>query len=94
MGVSRSWAFPDRIGKVVRLAGLVAATRTTPTGNGETMCFVTLADEDGLFEATLFPTVYKRFRHELARNGIGPFVIEGRVESQYDALSVTVTRIE
>ena len=93
-GALPSRAIPGRIGRRVKLAGLVAAMRTTSTAKGETMCFVTLADEWGTFEVTLFPDVLGRCRHELAEGGLGPLLVEGRVESQYDALSVTAERIE
>ncbi len=93
-GVAPSRVIAESVSRRVRVAGIVTATRTTPTGRGDTMCFITLADEDGLFEVALFPPVYRRHRYMLAGGGIGPFVIEGRVESQYDALSVTAHRIE
>jgi hypothetical protein len=57
------------------------------------MCFVTLADEDGLFEVTLSPAVYRRSRRALAEGGLGPFVVEGRVESRYDAVSVAASSL-
>lgn len=76
------------------MAGLVAAARTTPTKRGDTLCFVTLADEDGLFEVTLFPDVYRRYGRELSENELGPFIVEGSVESQYDAVTVTAERME
>jgi DNA polymerase III alpha subunit len=93
-GTLPSHVVPVSIGRRVTLTGLVAATRTTSTAKDETMCFVTLADEWGTFEVTLFPDVLRRCRRELADGGLGPFLVEGRVESQYDALSVTAERVE
>jgi len=58
------------------------------------MCFITLSDESGLTEITLFPAVHRRHRLEMVEAGLGPFVIEGVIESQYDALSVTAGRVE
>ncbi|HLJ94996.1 MAG TPA: DNA polymerase III subunit alpha, partial [Gemmataceae bacterium] len=46
---------PDYSGRQVRLAGLIATARHTPTADGRTMQFVTLEDEWGLIEVTLFP---------------------------------------
>jgi len=83
-----------RPGKPVTVAGLAAAGRSTRTATGERMCFITLSDESGLTEVTLFPAVYKRHRLEMVEAGLGPFVIEGVIESQYDALSVTAGRVE
>jgi len=93
-GVAPSRDLAGRAGRRIRVAGALAAMRTAPTGKGQTMCFVTLADEDGVFEVTLLPAVHRRSRHALAEGGLGPFVVEGRVESRYDALSVQATGIE
>ena len=93
MGVTRSRAIDTSVGKRLRLCGIAAAARTTPTARGEAMCFITLSDEDGLFEATLFPETYRRYRGMLAESGFGPYVVEGRVESQHDAISITTSQI-
>ena len=57
------------------------------------LCFVTLSDEDGLFEATLFPEVYDRYQEELTDGDSRVFWVAGKVEAQYDAVSVTVDKI-
>ncbi len=44
-----------RIGRRVRVAGLLEAQRTAPTQTGRIMRFLTLHDEYGLFEVTAFP---------------------------------------
>jgi len=46
---------PHRLGRRVRIAGVLEAHRTTQTRNGRTMRFLTLDDEHGLFEVTVFP---------------------------------------
>jgi DNA polymerase III alpha subunit len=56
------------------------------------MEFVTLEDEYGVFEVTLFPDVYRRFA-AVART-LGPYVIEGRVEECYGAITVSAATIE
>jgi DNA polymerase III alpha subunit len=83
----------NSVGRRIKVAGMAAAARTTRVKAGRTMCFVTLGDEDGLFEVTLFPDVYERYRKHLVAGGSGLFLVEGRVESQYDAVSVTAERI-
>jgi DNA-directed DNA polymerase III PolC len=94
MGVSRSRDIAGSVGARIALCGIAAAARTAQTSRGETMCFVTLSDEDGLFEVTLFPEAYRRHRAALADSGFGPYVVDGRVESQYDALSITAARVQ
>ena len=81
------------VGTDVRLAGIVAAGRTTHTKKGEQMAFLTLSDEDGLFEVTLFPDLYRKVRARVSEAGIGPFLVEGRVEDSCGAVSVTATAL-
>jgi DNA polymerase III alpha subunit len=81
----------EREGKRVRVAGLVAARRTVPTRAGRLMQFVTLEDETGLVECTLFPETYARHRGRV--RGLGPYVVEGRLEEQYGAPTLNVEGI-
>jgi len=93
MGVGMSAEALSQPGAQARLAGIVAAGRTAHTDKGETMAFLTLSDETGLFEVTLFPDLYKRVRARVSEAGIGPFLVEGRVEDQYGAVSITATAV-
>jgi DNA polymerase III alpha subunit len=78
-------------GRRVAMAGIVAASRRVPTKSGETMQFLTLDDEDGLFECTLFPAVYRRYGGFV--RDLGPYIVEGRAEDQHGAVTVTVERL-
>ncbi len=80
-----------RVGKPIRLAGMLEALRTTRTERGDTMMFLTLSDEHGLFEATVFPDALRRTRTRFDR--YGPYVVAGRVEEQYGALNVAVEEV-
>jgi DNA-directed DNA polymerase III PolC len=80
-----------RVGRRVRVAGILAARRTVPTKEGRSMQFVTLEDETGLVECTLFPDVYARLRGTV--HALGPYVAEGRIEEQYGAPTLNVSRI-
>jgi DNA polymerase III alpha subunit len=91
-GFIPSSAIPDYTGRTVRLAGVLAATRVTRTGKGDLMEFLTFDDGHGIFEVTVFPDTYRRLRRRI--NGLGPYVITGRVEDQYDALTVTASHIQ
>jgi DNA polymerase-3 subunit alpha/error-prone DNA polymerase len=76
---------PDHVGRRVRLAGLVATGRHTPTVDGRTMQFVTLEDEWGLIEVTLFPGTCP----PVAYLTLGPYLVTGIVEEQYGVITVT-----
>jgi DNA polymerase III alpha subunit len=64
----------------------MAAARRVPTKQGSRMLFLTLDDGTGLAECTFFPDAYARAAPALS--GMGPYVVEGRVESQYGAVTV------
>ncbi|MFP4054004.1 MAG: DNA polymerase III subunit alpha [Phycisphaerae bacterium] len=81
-----------RVGQQVRIAGMLEARRTTGTQTGETMMFLSLDDEYGLFEVTVFPGVLRTSRERVDRSG--PYWVEGRVESQHGCITVTADRIE
>lgn len=81
-----------RAGQTVRVAGLVAARRRAPTRNGDTIQFLTLEDETGLVEATMFPRELRRFSHLLG--GLGPLVARGQVEENHGSRTLTVQHLE
>jgi len=92
-GIVSSRCLSERIGKEIRLCGIPAAARTTTARKGDKMCFITLCDEDGLFEVTLFPEVFSRHRQTLMENPSGLFWVAGKAEAQYDALSITAEEL-
>src|SRR5206468_3417855 len=77
-----------RVGRPIRLAGLVATGRHTETKNGEEMQFITIEDEWGLVDVTLFPRLCPPVPHL----GVGPYIVEGEVDEQYGVLTVTARR--
>jgi error-prone DNA polymerase len=87
-----SRSLDDAAGRRVRMGGIMAARRRVPVKRtGESMLFLTLEDVDGLFECTLFPKVYRRYG-ALLRDA-GPYVVEGRAEDQYGAVTVNVEAV-
>jgi len=50
---------PD--GRLVRVAGIVIARQRPPTRSGRTVIFVTLEDETGLIEVTVFERTYQQW---------------------------------
>jgi DNA polymerase III alpha subunit len=81
----------ESAGRRVRILGIMATSRIAVTAREEPMEFVTLEDEHGLFEAVLFPPVFRQCRKYLGT--IGPYEVVGKVESRYDAVALTVERI-
>ena len=74
----------DNVGRQVVVAGVVAASRQTNTENGRQMQFITLEDETGLIDVTLFPgnaTLLPYLQ-------LGPYQAIGVVEEQYGALTL------
>ena len=79
------------VGGHVRIAGVLEAIRTATTQRGGKMIFLTLDDEFGLFEVTIFPNVRKRTR--AAFNYQGTYVVSGRVQEQYGTVTITADSV-
>ena len=77
-------------GRRVRVYGLVATGRHTFTEDGRPMQFVTLEDEHGFVEVTLFPGTCP----QVAYLTIGPYLASGVVDKHYGVLTVTAHRFE
>ena len=91
-GIADSRSIRGRIGKPIRLIGMLDATRRVDTGCGDRMEFLTLEDEHGLWECTLFPSAYRRFGKQIGP--WGPYLVEGKVEEQYGAITVTLNGLK
>lgn len=77
-------------GKRVRVQGFLATARNTHTSDGRAMQFISLQDEHGLVDVTLFPGNCPTIPYL----GMGPYLATGIVEEQYDVLTVTAYRFE
>jgi len=86
-----SRALSSMVGRRATLLGLLATARVTVTAREEPMEFLTLEDEHGIFEAVLFPKVFRRYRSLLGT--LGPYEVTGRVEGRYDVVVVNAERI-
>ncbi|UCD88649.1 MAG: DNA polymerase III subunit alpha, partial [Desulfobacterales bacterium] len=80
------------VGQYVRVAGLLITGKVVRTKHGDPMEFLTFEDETGLIETTLFPKVYRRFCSILDRSR--PFILYGKVEEDFGAVTMTITRID
>jgi len=86
----RSCDLPNHIGQPVRVAGVVATARHTLTAKGRPMQFVTLEDEWGLIEVTLFAGTCALAPYLT----LGPYLVEGSVEEHYGVLTVNAGSFE
>ncbi len=82
----------EHVGRRVRLAGWLVTSKRTRTRGGQWMRFLTLEDETAVYDATLFPPVYRRVGHLL--EGRGPYIVTGRVEADGSGSTVTAERLE
>jgi DNA polymerase III alpha subunit len=74
----------DHVGRRVHVAGVTATARHTRTAQGRPMQFVTLEDEWGLIEVTLFPGSSGQTPYLT----LGPYLAVGTVEERYGVLTV------
>jgi len=76
------------VGKKVTLTGWLITGKTVRTKEGEAMKFITFEDPTGVYETVFFPKVYHRVCHML--NGSRPYILKGKVEEDFGAVTVTV----
>lgn len=80
------------VGKSVQLVGWPIASKDVTTKHEEPMQFWAFEDETGVFHATLFPRAYDRYCRLLAQ--LRPLLIAGKVEENYGAVSVNISRMK
>ena len=82
----------DHIGKSVKVAGTLITAKTVPTKHNELMQFISFEDETAIFETVFFPKVYKR--HALKLSHQKPYILHGKVASEFSVISLNVYDIE
>jgi DNA polymerase III alpha subunit len=70
----------DYVGQEVEVAGIIVATRNHMTVKATPMKFLSLADETGMCETTLFPRAYQKYGYEVSR----AVAIRARLHVQWD----------
>lgn len=80
----------QHVGRLVRVAGIVATARQTHTETGRPVQFVTLEDEQGLAEVSLFDGTCPTIPYL----NMGPYVATGVVEDRFGACALTARRFE
>ncbi len=84
-----------RMGEYVKqritMIGWLITEKSAHTKDGEPMEFVSFEDTTGLYDATLFPAIYRRVCHLLA---VGvPYIVGGIVEEEFGAMTLTVIEL-
>ena len=87
----RSAELRAHAGRDVWTVGWMVTTRRALTREKQLMRFMTLEDEDGVFEVIFFPDVYRRVGARLG--GEGPYLVRGRVESHLGAITVRAAEV-
>ncbi len=76
------------VGQRITMVGVLITEKSAETKHGQAMEFITLEDVTALYDATLFPEVYRRCCHLLSPNR--PYVVRGLVEESFGVATLTV----
>ena len=79
------------IGKRVATLGWYVTGKLVETKDGEPMEFLSFEDTTAIYEATFFPETYRRFCRMI--DSERPYLLEGKVEEDFGAISLTVDRV-
>lgn len=80
-------------GELVKVAGVPICPHRPPTRSGKTVVFLSLEDETGLVDLTIFEDVYQRYGHLIFTDPRPPLAALGRVDRRGGHVSVTVSRL-
>jgi error-prone DNA polymerase len=79
------------VGKQVTTIGWQITGKTVRTKDGQTMKFISFEDQTAIYETVLFPKTYHRYCHML--NAARPYILKGKVEETFGAITMTVNWI-
>jgi DNA polymerase III alpha subunit len=71
-------SLPD--GKRVRVAGIVISRQRPPIKSGRTVIFITMEDETGLLDVTVFERVYEKWGKVIFSNSA--LVVDGTLQKK------------
>jgi error-prone DNA polymerase len=83
---------PDYVGRRITMVGWLVTEKPVETKTGQAMEFITLEDVTGLYDATLFPNVYRRCHQLLASDRA--YVVSGLVEEEFGVVTLTVSELQ
>jgi error-prone DNA polymerase len=78
--------------KKVQVAGLVIRPHRPPTKSGRTVVFLTLEDETGIIDVTVFENVYRRFGHLLF--SCPALIVAGTLQRRGAGLGIIARQVE
>lgn len=81
-------ALDQYVGKEVALIGWLLTEKIVSTKKGEPMEFMTLEDQTGMYDATVFSDTYRQYCHLLATNQA--YLVTGWVEEHFSTVTLTV----
>jgi len=79
------------VGRDVWVLGWPITRKEVLTRDGESMEFVSLEDQTAIYETVFFPDAFRRFCRDLDYDRA--YVLYGRVESEFGAVSLTVRKL-
>jgi error-prone DNA polymerase len=91
LSIVKAGDLKSHVGRKVQVAGLLITGKVVSTKHGDPMEFLTFEDETGLMECTFFPQAYRRFCAILDKTR--PFILRGKVETDFDAITLTVHEV-
>jgi error-prone DNA polymerase len=80
-----------KAGKQVTTIGWQITGKTVRTRDGNTMKFVSFEDPTGIYETVFFPKAYNKYCHML--NATRPYILKGKMEEAFGAITMTVNWI-
>jgi error-prone DNA polymerase len=80
--------------RVVKVGGLPVRPHRPPTRSGKTVVFLSLEDEKGLIDVTVFDRTYQRYGRLLFTDPTPPLAVEGTIEHRGKAVTVIARRID
>lgn len=83
---------PRYVGCRITMVGWLVTEKPVETNRGQAMEFITLEDTTALYDATLFPNVYRRCHQLLAPNRA--YVVSGLVEEAFGVVTLTVSELQ
>ena len=76
----------------ITMVGWLVTEKSVETKTGQAMEFITLEDTTALYDATLFPNVYRRCHQLLSPNRA--YMVRGLVEEEFGVVTLTVSELQ
>ncbi len=89
--IKKARDIPKYVGQTIQLAGVLITTKVTSTRKREPMEFLTLEDENDIYECVMFPDAFVKYGDLL--NWEKLFIIRGKVEVSFGVYTVTIEKM-